>query len=57
MDLCILPILSYGCQCWNFTGKATEKLVVEQKKNGKKNDENQENKPSENTKKFRKLST
>jgi hypothetical protein len=31
MDSCILPILTYGCQCWNFTEKAMEKLAVEQR--------------------------
>jgi hypothetical protein len=31
MDSCILPILTYGCQCWNFTEHAMEKLAVEQR--------------------------
>lgn len=31
MDSCILPILSYGCQCWSLTEGAQEKLAVEQR--------------------------
>jgi Reverse transcriptase (RNA-dependent DNA polymerase) len=31
MDTCILPSLTYGCQCWNFSETALEKLNVEQR--------------------------
>jgi hypothetical protein len=44
MDTCILPVLTYGSQCWSFNARQREKTAVAQR-NMEKNARHQKNRP------------